>query len=53
MLSGLRTILTSVVGMVCLTVLLAMGKVSAEVGVPALLFFGGAGLGRGLIGARK
>lgn len=52
-LNGLRTILTALVGMVCLTVLMARGTISTETGLPALLFFGGAGLGRGLLGMKK
>lgn len=36
------------VALICVTVLLAMGKITAEAGLPIITAFGGYGLGNGL-----
>lgn len=40
------------VALICVTVLIATGKVTAEAGLPIITAFGGYGIGNG-IGARK
>ena len=40
------------VALICVTVLMAMGKITSEAGLPVITAFGGYGLGNG-IGARS
>lgn len=49
---GNRTIIMAGLCVVSVTVLMALGKLSTEAGIPLLVTFGGAGVGRGFMGAR-